>query len=40
MTKMNNQFAAQSTSATQSSVGIHPNFSGTFSNYTINDFFK
>ena len=34
--KMNHQSAAQSTSATQSSVGTHLNFSGTFSNCTIN----
>ena len=38
--KMNDQSAAQSTSATQSSVGTHPNFSGTFSNCTINVCFK
>ena len=38
--KMIDQSAAQSTSATQSSVGTHPNFSGTLSNCTINVCFK
>ena len=38
--KMNDQSTAQSGSATQSSIGTHPNFSGTFSNCTINVCFK